>query len=74
MPDNRKYIGLNRYEDNRVKVGLLCCHNSSFKVQSSHPHPIFTRDDRHVLFSSDNGNGNSNIYLAEANWEQCIFA
>jgi len=73
MPDNRKYIGLNRYEDNQVKVGLLCRHNSSFKSQACHPHLIFTRDDRHVLFSSDFGEGNANVYLAEANWEQCIF-
>lgn len=73
MPDMRKYIGLNKYEGNRVKVGLLCKHNTTFRAQSCHPHAIFTRDDSHVLYSSDNGGGKSNIYLAEANWDKCIF-
>ena len=73
MPDNRKYIGLNKYENNRIKVGLLCRHNSTFKAQSSHPHCIFTRDDKQVIFSSDFGSGHSNIYLVDADYDKCIF-
>jgi oligogalacturonide lyase len=45
----------------------VCTHNSSFKVQDVHPHPIFSRDDRYVLFTSDSDNEETqgNLYLVE---------
>ncbi|WP_168119973.1 oligogalacturonate lyase family protein [Paenibacillus sp. HB172176] len=45
----------------------VCAHNSSFKVQDVHPHPIFSREDRYVLYTSDahNEEGKGNIYLVE---------
>lgn len=71
MPDNRKYIGLNKYADNRVQVGLLCKHNTSWKTQSCHPHPVFTRDDKNIIYSSDDG-GKRNVYIVAADWGRCI--
>ena len=50
-----------RLENNRSVMKQLCHHDSSWKAQNSHPHPVFSRDDRHILFNSDVG-GNGNIY------------
>ena len=45
----------------------VCNHNSSFSVQDVHPHPIFSHDDRYLLFTSDahNERGKGNLYLVE---------
>jgi oligogalacturonide lyase len=45
----------------------LCTHGSSFMVQDVHPHPIFSYDDRSILFTSDAHNQvkKGNIYLVE---------
>jgi oligogalacturonide lyase len=61
--DGYSYIALLRYENERVDVMPLCRHNSSFKTQSSHPHPVFSPDDRWVYFNSDQG-GRCNVYRA----------
>jgi oligogalacturonide lyase len=71
MKDNGKYMSLLKYEGDSVEVGLLCLHGSSMKSQAAHPHPIFTRDDRHVIFSSDIG-GKANVYMVQADWEKTI--
>lgn len=51
------------------KYAPLAAHNSSWKVldgdrQVTHPHPSFTPDNRHVLFTSDH-EGLPALYLAE---------
>lgn len=71
MKDHNNYVALLRYEGQSIEVGLLCPHGTSWRSQMSHPHPLFTRDDRYVLFSSER-NGRTNVYLAEANWEKTI--
>ncbi|MCR8630372.1 oligogalacturonate lyase family protein [Paenibacillus radicis (ex Xue et al. 2023)] len=45
----------------------ICHHHSSFTVQDVHPHPIFSHDDRYVLFSSDahNEREKGHLYLVE---------
>ncbi|NOU94799.1 hypothetical protein GC093_16455 [Paenibacillus sp. LMG 31456] len=45
----------------------LCQHNSSFLVQDVHPHPIFSHDERFILFTSDQHNSptQGHIYLIE---------
>lgn len=41
---------------------VLAYHRSTFNEQLSHPHPQFTPDGRHVMFTSDVG-GYANIYM-----------
>lgn len=50
-----------------LDMTLLCLHNSSFSVQDVHPHPIFSHDDRYVLFTSDTHNerAQGNIYIVD---------
>ena len=43
---------------------ILSFHRSTFNDQHAHPHPRFTRDGRHVLYTSDL-TGYSNLYLVE---------
>ena len=43
---------------------VLCEHHSSGHIQIAHPHPRFTPDGKHVLFTSD-VSGYCNPYLAE---------
>lgn len=61
--DGRSYMGLIRYEDERAVMTALCRHDSSWLTQHSHPHPIFSPDDRWVYFNTDRG-GRCNIYRA----------
>jgi oligogalacturonide lyase len=68
---NRNYISLLKYEGKQIEVGLLCKHGASWTSQVSHPHPLFTRDDRHVIFSSDR-TGKANVYMALVDWDRCI--
>ncbi|MGD9497972.1 MAG: oligogalacturonate lyase family protein [Armatimonadota bacterium] len=42
----------------------LCRHPPSWQTQLSHPHPIFSPDDRWALFTSDAG-GACNVYMAD---------
>ena len=57
--DYRKYMALNHPEGGGIRVEKLCLHDTSGKTQLSHPHPIFSPDDKSALFSSDAGGTNS---------------
>jgi oligogalacturonide lyase len=71
MKDHGNYLALLKYEGESVEVGLLCAHGTSWKSQMSHPHPIFTRDDKYVIFSSER-NGRTNVYKARVDWDKTI--
>jgi len=58
------FMSLIRHENGRAVVTRLCHHDTSWKTQISHPHPIFSPDDRWALFSSDAG-GACNVYMAD---------
>ncbi|OXM87403.1 oligogalacturonate lyase family protein [Paenibacillus rigui] len=55
------------WEGGRIAWSPLCLHNSSFSVQDVHPHPIFSHDDRSVVFTSDvhNAKGKGHVYVVE---------
>ncbi len=63
--DGNNYMSLVRYEEGLAKQEMLCVHGTSWKTQHSHPHPVFTPDDKYVIFGSDMG-GKSNVYMAPA--------
>lgn len=63
--DGNGSLAFNIPDGNRMRVERLCRHGSSWTTQLSHPHPIFSPDDRWVLFSSDDG-GSSSPYLVDA--------
>lgn len=44
---------LRHLETERVEVTPLCRHDTSWQTQMSHPHPVFTPDDRHILFNAE---------------------
>ncbi|WP_248926201.1 oligogalacturonate lyase family protein [Paenibacillus hamazuiensis] len=62
-------IHLCRMDWRRGSLGmsLVCRHDSSFSVQDVHPHPIFSHDDRYVLFTSDahNDRTRGNVYVVD---------
>ena len=64
--EGRNFIGLIRYQDERATVTALCRHDTSWLTQHSHPHPVFSPDDRFVYFNSDRG-GRCNVYRALVN-------
>jgi len=66
--DAENVMSLVKYEKGVAKQRILCRHDTSWKTQPSHPHPIFTPDDRYVIFGSDRL-GNNNIYMAPASWD-----
>ncbi|ULL14425.1 hypothetical protein DVH26_08160 [Paenibacillus sp. H1-7] len=55
------------WRQRELDMTLLCRHNSSFTVQDVHPHPIFSHDDRYILFTSDTHNERTqgNVYLID---------
>ncbi|MFO8081689.1 MAG: oligogalacturonate lyase family protein [Armatimonadota bacterium] len=63
-PEGGAFMSLIRHEDGRGVVTRLCRHDTSWKTQISHPHPIFSPDDQWALFSSDAG-GAGNVYMAD---------
>ena len=68
-PDDRDggaFMSLIRHEHGRGVVARLCRHDTSWATQISHPHPIFSPDDRRGLFSSDAG-GACNVYMVDIN-------
>ncbi len=71
-PEYRRYISLIKYDadSHRAIVGRLCRHDTSWR-KASHPHPILTPDDQHVIWGSDVG-GTMDVYMAPATWEACI--
>ncbi len=58
-----QYMALQYPEGDRLRVEKLCRHGSSWKSQLSHPHPIFSPDDKHILFSSEVGGTNSTFLV-----------
>ena len=67
----RPFIQLFRREPDAGGIGvryagprILALHRSSFHDQHAHPHPRFTPDGRHVLYTSDL-TGYANLYLVE---------
>ncbi|MFQ6096348.1 MAG: oligogalacturonate lyase family protein [Armatimonadota bacterium] len=64
----REWMCLVRHEGEHALVRPLCHHGTSWRTQHSHPHPVFTPDDEHVVFNSDRG-GRSNVYMAPARWD-----
>ena len=59
-----RYMSLMTHANGRAEVRRLCRHDTSWRQQIGHPHPIFSPDDRWVLFSSDAG-GKCNVYMAD---------
>lgn len=55
------HMALIRHRDGVAHVKPLCPHNTSWKTQHSHPHPVFTPDDKSIIFNSD-CEGVSNVY------------
>lgn len=53
------------WKDGTFSWTPVCAHNSSFAVQDVHPHPIFSHDDKYILFTSDAHNAltKGNLYL-----------
>lgn len=69
-PQGDQWLSLLRLtEDGRSELQPLCRHDTSWKTQHSHPHPIFWPDDQSVLFNSDRG-GRCNVYRAPAAWKE----
>ena len=64
-PDGGRLMSLIRHIDGRAELRPFCRHDGDFSVQLGHPHPIFSPDDRYILFSSNSG-GKCGVYLAEA--------
>lgn len=62
--DGGNWIGLITHDEGWCRVRRLCRHDTSWKTQIGHPHPIFSPDDKWVLFTSDRG-GKCNVYMAE---------
>ncbi|HCA46507.1 MAG TPA: hypothetical protein DEP45_03830 [Armatimonadetes bacterium] len=62
--EGRAFMSLIRHESGRGIVTRLCRHGTSWKTQISHPHPIFSPDDRWALYTSDAG-GACNVYMAD---------
>lgn len=62
--EGHAFMAVIRHVNGRGEVTRLCRHDTSWKTQPSHPHPIFSPDDRWVLFTSDAG-GACNVYMAD---------
>ncbi|MGL5240505.1 MAG: oligogalacturonate lyase family protein, partial [Kluyvera ascorbata] len=57
------------FEPGKQKTRRIACHGTSWRVidgqcQASHPHPSFSPDLRHVLYTSDR-EGLPAVYLAD---------
>jgi oligogalacturonide lyase len=62
--DGDKYLGLMTHGNGVVNMKRLAYHQSSWKTQESHPHPVFSPDDRWVMYNSDIEK-KYNVYLAD---------
>lgn len=60
--DGSRYMSMVKYEDGLARQQLLCVHDTSWKTQHSHPHPIFAPNDQAVIFGTDRG-GLSNVHM-----------
>lgn len=65
--EGNRFMSLIRYKDGKAIQKILCKHDTSWKTQYSHPHPIFTPDDSKVIFDSDR-EGGANVYMAPAEY------
>jgi len=63
--DGGAYMALITHRGGGEEVRRLCKHGTSWKTQWSHPHAVFSRDDRWVVYNSDAGGGKCNVYMAE---------
>lgn len=57
-------MALYRFDGGYDRPAWLCEHGGDFSLQIGHPHPIFSPDDRWVLFTSNKG-GVCQVYMAE---------
>ena len=62
--DGDKYLALMTHSNGIVNIKRLAWHGTSWKTQESHPHPVFSPDDRWVIYNSD-VEGKYNVYLAD---------
>jgi oligogalacturonide lyase len=62
--DGDKYLGLMTHGNGVVNMKRLAYHGSSWLTQESHPHPVFSPDDRWVMYNSDIDK-RYNVYLAD---------
>ena len=62
--DGDKYLGLMTHGNGVVNIKRLAYHGSSWLTQESHPHPVFSPDDRYVMYNSDIEK-RYNVYLAD---------
>jgi oligogalacturonide lyase len=60
------------WERGELRSQPLCRHASSWANQDVHPHPVFSPDDRQVLFTSDahNERGRGHVYIVDAEWRE----
>jgi len=58
-----KYLGLMTHSNGVVNIKRLAYHQTSWKTQESHPHPVFSPDDKWVMYNSD-VEKKYNVYLA----------
>lgn len=63
--DGGACLGLLRHRDERVTVEVWCRHDTSWRTQISHPHPVFGPDDRSIYFNSDR-TGRAAVYRVDA--------
>lgn len=63
-PEGRAFMSVIRHVNGCGEITRLCRHGTSWHTQQSHPHPIFSPDDRWALFTSDAG-GACNVYMAD---------
>lgn len=63
-PEGAAFLSLITHENGRGLVRRLCRHDTSWKTQTSHPHPTFSPDDRWGVYSSDAG-GACNVYMVD---------
>jgi oligogalacturonide lyase len=64
LAEGQKSLSLHRIDGTNLGVERLCCSGTSWKTQWSHPHPIFSPNDKQVLFSAEVDGVNS-VYLVE---------
>lgn len=63
--DGGAYMSLMTHRGGSEELRRLCRHDTSWKTQWSHPHPVFSRDDLWVVYNSDAAGGKCNVYMAE---------
>jgi oligogalacturonide lyase len=62
--EGARFMSLNYPEGDRLRVERLCYHGTSWRTQESHPHAIFSPDDKHVLFSAEVDKSNG-VYVVD---------